>query len=345
MATNVAGSPAAGAGSALEVIAMEYDVVVVGGGAAGLSAAMVLARARRRVAVVDAGEPRNAPAEQVHGFLSRDGTPPAHLLAAGRGEAAGYGGEVIEGRVRGIEHGPEHGFVVRLAGGRTLMTRAVLVATGLRDELPEVPGLRERWGRDVLHCPYCHGYEVRDAPVGVLGGQVRELSVHQTLLVRQWSHDVVFFPNRLSLTPDERERLAARGIGIADGEVARLVVEGNQLSGVELADGRVVSRAALFVGPRFVPQDELLTSLGCELGEDGWVATDATGGTSVTGLWAAGNVVDPRAQVITAASAGSAAAVAINGHLLEEDVERAVADYRWGSSRRERSRSPMVREA
>lgn len=166
----------------LVVDGVEYDVVVVGGGAAGLSAAMVLARARRRVAVVDGGEPRNAPAEHVHGFLSRDATSPAHLLEAGRGEVVGYGGEVIEGQVRGIKHGREHGFVVRLADGRALTTRGVLVTTGLRDELPEVPGVRERWGNDVLHCPYCHGYEVRDAPIGVLGGHVRELSLHQALL-------------------------------------------------------------------------------------------------------------------------------------------------------------------
>ncbi|MGH3544487.1 MAG: NAD(P)/FAD-dependent oxidoreductase [Mycobacteriales bacterium] len=307
---------------------MEYDVVVVGGGAAGLTAAIVLARARRRVAVVDAGEPRNAPAQHMHGFLSRDGMSPAHLLATGRGEAVGYGGEVIKGRVLGIEPGAEHGFVARLIGGRALMARGVLVATGLRDELPEVTGLRERWGNDVLHCPYCHGYEVRDQPIGVLGGGVRELSVHQALLLRQWSHDVVFFCNRIALTGQERERLTARGIAIVVGEVARLVADDDRLSGVELADGTVVPRAAVFVGPRFVPADELLTSLGCEVGENGWVATDPTGRTSVTGVWAAGNVVDPRAQVIAAAGAGSAAVIAINSYLLEEDVERAVTDYR-----------------
>lgn len=308
----------------MEVIAMEYDVVVVGGGAAGLTAAMVLARARRRVAVVDAGEPRNAPAEHIRGFLSRDGMPPAHLLATGRGEVVGYGGEVIKDRVLGIEPG----LVVRLAGGRELATRALLVATGLRDELPEIPGVRERWGTDVLHCPYCHGYEVRDEPIGVLGGHVPEQSLHQALLVRQWSPDVVFFPNRIAPTTDERERLTARGIRIVEGEVARLVMAEDRLSGVELTDGQVVARAAVFVAPRFVPSDELLTGLGCQVGENGWVAVDATGRTSVTGVWAAGNVVDPRAQVITAAGAGSAAAAAINGYLLDDDVDRAVTDYR-----------------
>jgi thioredoxin reductase len=308
---------------------MDYDVVVVGGGAAGLSAALVLARARRRVAVVDAGEPRNAPADRVRGFLSRDGMPPAQLLATGRGEVVGYGGEVISDGVDRI--GP--GFVVHLAGGRELASRAVLVATGLRDELPDVPGVRERWGNDVLQCPYCHGHEVRDAPIGVLGGDVPEQSMHQALLVRQWSPDVVFFPNRLTLSAEDRERLSARGIRIASGTVARLVIAGDRLTGVQLTGGDLVPRAAVFVAPRFVPNDGLLTGLGCRVADSAsgsWVSVDATGRTSVPGVWAAGNVVDPRAQVITAAGAGSSAAIAINSYLVEQDVDDAVTASRAG---------------
>jgi thioredoxin reductase len=296
----------------------EFDVVVVGGGAAGLNAALVLARARRRVAVVDAGDPRNAPAAHMHGFLSRDGMAPAQLLEVGRAEVAGYGGELVADRVERIEVG----FTVHLAGGRALRARRVLVATGLRDELPDVPGLWERWARDVLHCPFCHGYEVRDQPLGVLG------TLHLGLLLPQWSPDVVFFPHRTELSAQEREQLVARGVQIADGEVAGLVVDGDALRGVELAGGRVVPRAALFVGPRFVPRAELLAGLGCATGEDGRVSTDPTGRTSVPGVWAAGNVVDPRAQVVTAAGMGSAAAIALNADLLHEDVENAVAAHR-----------------
>ncbi|MGH3599620.1 MAG: NAD(P)/FAD-dependent oxidoreductase, partial [Pseudonocardiaceae bacterium] len=221
-----------------------------------------------------------------------------------------------------------HGFVLSCASGPQLTARGVLVATGLRDELPEIPGLRERWGTDVLHCPYCHGYEVRDAPIGVLGGDNRPFTLHQASLVRQWSPDVVFFPHRITLTAEERERLTARGIRIIEGEVARLVAEVDQTLRVELADGQVVSRAAVFIGPRFVPHDELLTSLGCDVGENGWVATDATGRTSVPGAWAAGNVVDSPAQVIAAAGAGAVAAIALNHYLLAQDVEQAVTDYR-----------------
>jgi thioredoxin reductase len=309
----------------VEVIAMEarvYDVVVVGGGAAGLSAALVLGRARRRVAVVDAGSPRNAAAAHMQGFLSRDGMPPADLLAAGRAEVTGYGVELVEDQVVGIDAG----FVVRLAAGRGLTARRILVATGVRDDLPQIPGVRERWARDLLHCPYCHGWEVRDQPIGVLG--THPGSVQHALLVRQWSADVIFFVHTYDLTSAEGIQLEARGVRVVSGEVARLVVDADRLTGVELVDRQVFARTAVFIRPGNVPRaDGLLTGLGCEVDEAGFATVDATGRTSAAGVWAAGNVVDPRAQVITSAGAGSAAAIAINADLVQEDVERAV-DHR-----------------
>jgi thioredoxin reductase (NADPH) len=308
--------------------ATKYDVVVVGGGAAGLTASVYLARSRRQVVVIDAGEPRNAPSAHLHGFLSQDGTPPGDLLAAGRKEVAGYGGELIEGRVEGLDKHSEGGFTVRLAGGAALATRAVLVATGLRDILPDIPGLRERWGIDVLHCPYCHGYEVRDQPIGVIGGANRPFTLHQASLVRQWSADVVFFPNGITLTDEEREQLTARGIRVVEGEVARLSTEGDRLHGVTLAGGQTVERSAVFIGPRFVPLDELLTGAGSAVGENGWVTVDPTGRTSVPGLWGAGNVVDESAQAVKAAGSGAVTAIAINHYLLADDVERAVTAHR-----------------
>ncbi|WP_282776477.1 MULTISPECIES: NAD(P)/FAD-dependent oxidoreductase [unclassified Nocardia] len=302
------------------------DVVIIGGGAAGLTAAQVLGRARRAVAVIDSHLPRNGPAAHVHGFLSRDGTPPAALVATGRQEAREYGVDLIDEHVTEISwRGVDPGFVVQLTDGRELETRAILVSTGLRDELPDVPGLRQRWGIDVLHCPFCHGYEVRDEPIGVLGGDVRELSIHQALLLPQWSSDVVFFPNGIELTDGERARIHARGVEIVEGPVRGIVVDDDRLRAVELEDGRLVPRAALFVGPRFIPNDSLLTGIGCDVGTHGFVTVDGTGRTSVPGIWAAGNVADPRAQVITAAGAGSAAAIAINGYLLERDVDTALA--------------------
>ncbi|MFE7620204.1 NAD(P)/FAD-dependent oxidoreductase [Streptomyces sp. NPDC057496] len=298
-----------------------HDVVVIGAGAAGLNAALLLGRARRKVVVIDAGTPRNAPAAHMQGFLSRDGLPPAALLDIGRAEIARYGVQLIRGRVEEIDHG----YFVRLAGGAVLKARRILVATGLRDELPDIPGVRERWGKDLLHCPYCHAYEVRDQPLAVLG--THPGAVHQALLLRQWSDDVLFFPHTMDLTAQDREQLTARGLRLAEGEVEQLVVEGDRLRGVELADGRVLPRAAVFLFPRMVPHDALLTGLGCDT-DGGWVVTDRTGLTSAPGVWAAGNVVDPRAQVVTAAGMGSAAAFAINTDLLHEDVDRAVENHR-----------------
>jgi thioredoxin reductase len=298
-----------------------YDVVVVGGGAAGLSAALVLGRARRRVAVVDAGTPRNAPASHMQGFLSRDGMPPGDLLAAGRAEATGYGVELVDDRVAEVASG----FTLRLAGGRSLAARRLLLATGAVDELPDIPGARERWGRDFLHCPYCHGWEVRDRPIGVLGTSTG--SAEHAHLLRQWSNDVVFFAHTCPVGADERASLAARGIEIVEGPVARLSIVDDRLHAVQLADGRLVPRAAVFMRPTLRAHDDgLVASLGCEVDEGGFVRVDATGRASVPGVWAAGNVCNPRAQVVTAAGEGSAAAIAINTDLVEEEVRVASAD-------------------
>ena len=300
----------------------DFDVVVIGGGAAGLSAALVLSRARRRVLVVDSGTPRNAPAAHMHGFLSRDGLPPGELLAVGREEVKGYGATVLDGAVTEAVPCGSSGFRVLLADGQRTSARRLLVATGLRDELPDIPGLRDRWARDVLHCPYCHGHEVRDQRLGVLGGSPE--AVRYAQIVRQWSHDLVYFTPDGSLTTAERSQLVARAIGIVEGTVGYLLIEDDQLRGVEMGDGRTVPRDALFVPPRFLPNNDLLTGLGCEVDEQGWVVTDGTGRTSVPGLWVAGNVANPRAQVITAAGEGSAAAIAINADLVDEDVRDAV---------------------
>jgi len=297
-----------------------YDVVVVGGGAAGLSAALVLGRARRRVAVVDAGSPRNAPAAHMQGFLSRDGMPPAELLAAGRAEVASYGVELIEDQVISIESG----FVVERRLGDRLTARRVLVTTGVGDELPDIPGVRERWGRDLLHCPYCHGWEVRDQPLGVLG--TLPGAVQHAQLVRQWSDDVAFFVHTYDLTAPEHDELEARGIRVVFGTVSCLVIDNDRLTGVELVDGQLIERSAVFIRPTNTPHpDGLLAGLGCEVDPAGFVTVDRTGLTTVDGVWAAGNVVDPRAQVITAAGAGSAAAIAINADLVLDDVENAVS--------------------
>ena len=300
----------------------EYDVMVVGGGAAGLSAALVLSRARRRVLVVDAGAPRNAPASHMHGFLSRDGLPPGELLAIGQDEVAGYGGTVVADVVTGVERVGDD-FRLQLAGGAPVSARRLVVATGLRDVLPDVDGLQERWARDVLHCPYCHGWEVRDRRIGVLGS-ASPATVDYAQIVRQWSSDIVLFVPPDTLTDTQRTELAARDIEVVEGVVTAVEVMDDALTGVALADGVRVRRDVLFVPPRFVPHHALLEALGCDLDDDGWAVRDGTGRTSVPGVWVAGNVANPRAQVVTAAGEGSAAAIAVNADLVADDVRAAV---------------------
>jgi thioredoxin reductase len=302
----------------------QYDVVVVGGGAAGLSGALALSRARRRVLVVDAGTPRNAPADQVHNYLGREGTPPAELLAAGRAEVTRYGGEIVAGTVTDAK--PDGtGFLLTLADGSRLGARRLLVTTGLLDELPAVPGLAERWGHTVLHCPYCHGWEVRDQPIGVLATGPR--AVHQAQLWRQWTPDVALFVHSGPVpVGEERAQLDARGIRVVEGEVAAL--EGG--ADVRMRDGTLVPRQAVVVAPRFTARSELLEQLGLaavehEMGIGTRVAADPTGATAVPGVWVAGNVADPMAQVISSAAAGLTAAGALNADLVREDVEAAAA--------------------
>ncbi|MCC8478423.1 NAD(P)/FAD-dependent oxidoreductase [Streptomyces globisporus] len=312
-----------------------YDVVIVGGGAAGLSGALALGRARRSVLVIDAGEPRNAPASHVHNYLGRESTPPGELLAIGRGEAAGYGAEIVEGRVASAEKLPEQGFRVVTEDGRTVEARRLLVTTGLVDELPPVPGLAARWGREVLHCPYCHGHEVADRPIGVLA--TGPLAVHQALMWRQWSDDVTLFLHTgPEPTEEEYEQLAARGVAVVDGEVTGLEVADDRFTGVTLASGRVVPREALVVQARFVARSAVLESLGLkpvaqEMGGvviGTYIPTDPTGATEAPGVWAAGNVTRLTEQVIGAAAAGLMAAGAVNGDLIAEDTRLAVAARR-----------------
>ncbi|MCH5674467.1 NAD(P)/FAD-dependent oxidoreductase [Streptomyces gilvus] len=304
----------------------KYEVVVVGGGAAGLSAALVLGRARRRTLVVDAGEPRNAPAAHMQGYLSRDGMPPAEFLAIGREEIARYGVELV--RDRAVDASRGDGFAVALESGRTVAARALVVATGLKDELPAVPGVAERFGRDVLHCPYCHGWEVRDQAFGVLA--TTPLSAHQALMVSQWSKDVTFFLHTVAeseLSDDDPRRLAAAGVEVVPGEVAGLVVEEDRLRGVRLADGTVHDRSVLFVAPRAVPRTGLLERLGAEMSETPFGAypvIDERGKTSVPGLWAAGNASGFAEQVVNAASRGYRVGATINGELLMADLDAAL---------------------
>ncbi|MET7698312.1 NAD(P)/FAD-dependent oxidoreductase [Streptomyces sp. NPDC005485] len=302
----------------------QYEVVVVGGGAAGLSAALVLGRARRHTLVVDAGEPRNAPAAQMQGYLSRDGMPPAAFLALGREEIARYGVELVRDRAAEVTRTGD-GFTVLLASGRTVGARRLVIATGLKDELPAVPGVAERFGRDVLHCPYCHGWEVRDQAFGVLA--TTPAGVHQALMVSQWSKDVTLFLHTVTageLSGDDRRRLTAAAVTVVSGQVTELLVEDDRLTGVRLADGTSHDREVLFVAPRAVPRNGLFEQLGAELRETPfgtYPVVDETGLTTVPGVWAAGNAIGFAEQVVNAASAGYRAAATVNGDLIMSDLD------------------------
>ncbi|MCL6734521.1 NAD(P)/FAD-dependent oxidoreductase [Streptomyces neyagawaensis] len=307
----------------------QYEVIVIGGGAAGLSAALVLGRARRRTLVVDAGEPRNAPAAHMQGYLSRDGMPPQEFLAVGREEIARYGVDLVRGRAVDVtrdEDADDAAFAVTLTDGRTFHARRLVVATGLQDELPPIPGLAERFGRDVLHCPYCHGWEVRDQAFGVLA--TTPMSVHQALMVSQWSKDVTLFLHTVpetDLSDDDLRRLAAAGVQVVPGEVATLLTEADRLTGVRLTDGTTHPRQVLFAAPRPLPQTALLEHLGADLHETpfgSYPVVDATGQTSIPGIWAAGNAMAFSEQVINAASSGYRAGATINGDLLMTDLDR-----------------------
>ena len=299
-----------------------YDAVVIGGGAAGLNGALMLARSRRSVLVVDAGDPRNRPAEAVHGLLGHDGIPPAELLERGRDEVSRYGGRVISGEITKAKRNGDR-FVVDLADGRSFRARRLLVTTGLVDELPDVPGVRERWGRDVVHCPYCHGWEVRDRAIGVLGSG--PMSTHQALLFRQLSDDVLYFSHARPPNEEEAKQLAARGIRVIEGEVVSLEVAADRLTAVRLVDGTLVDREVLVVATRMVARAGFLGDLGLRpvehpsgVGEH--IPVDAAGRTEVVGVWAAGNVTDLMAQVGSAGAAGASAGAQINADLVFEEA-------------------------
>ncbi|MEV1290860.1 FAD-dependent oxidoreductase [Pseudonocardia sp. NPDC049635] len=311
-----------------------YDVIVVGGGAAGLSAALTLSRARWRVLVLDDGTPRNAPADGVHNWLTRDGLPPAEIARLGRAEVTGYGGVVREGRVVSAAADPSGGFAVGTADGNRYTGRRLLVTTGLTDELPELDGLAGHWGGTVFACPFCHAWEHRDTRIGVLCTGPHDLMKAQ--LVTRWTDAVTLFLHT-GPEPDDEQRagFAARGITVVEGRVAGVESDDGRLSGVRLADGGVVACDALAVSPPARARAGFLEELGLGTAEHpsglgDHLPVDPMGATAVPGVYAAGNVTDPTATVPVAVAAGATAGAAITRDLLAADVAASVAD-RWSA--------------
>ena len=308
----------------------EWDVIIVGGGSAGLSAALMLGRSRRRVLVVDGGEPRNRFAAHMHGVLGHDHSSPLDLLAAGRTELTRYDDVTVEsGTVASATplDTDAIGFEVVLESGERHTARRMLVATGLRDELPDIPGLAEQWGRTAALCPYCDGWEVRDRRIAVIATDAS--NTHQAQLMRQLSPRITFYPQGANLPPAARAGLEARGIAVEARRVVEVIGDDEGgLRGIRLDDGTEHEADSVFVAPRPVPNDRLLRELRArtmrQSGVD-WVLVDPSGRTNVPGLWAAGNIATAASSVPLAMSAGSLAGSGINGDLVEEDIREAVA--------------------
>lgn len=302
-----------------------WDAIIVGGGPAGLSAALMLGRSRRRVLVIDAGEPRNRFASHMHGVLGHDGTPPGELLARGRAEASVYGVEFVTESVTSVSTDAES--VEVTTASTTHLTRALIVATGITDELPPVPGLAERWGETVLHCPYCHGWEVRDQRIGVL--LTSPLGLHQAELARQLSSSVTVFTSGIAgVDAAARTRLAARGVTVIDEAVVEVSGDSPAISEVRVAGGQSVPIDALFTAGAPRPHDGFVAELGLTR-VDGpmgnLIEVDPLGRTSDPRVWAAGNVVAPFANVPVSMGNGSMTGAAVNAALTGEDFDRAVA--------------------
>jgi thioredoxin reductase len=304
------------------------DVAVVGGSAAGLAAALQLGRQRRSVIVIDAGQPRNAPAAHMHSYLGHEGTPPSDLIEIGREEVRSYGVEVLAGRAVEVTRTGDDHFRVELEGGNALLARRVLAATGLVDDLPAIEGLADHWGGDVIHCPFCHGYEVRDQRIVQI--VTHPMGLHPAALFRQLSDRLTLVLHDGVDADDPRvEVLRASGVAVVDQRVERIVTgHDGHVAAVELAGGDRIAADAVAVGARFRVRAEPFAALGLELvehpsGLGDVIATDATGATAVPGLYAAGNVTDPSHQVLQAAADGGRVGGMISFSLAHEDIEAA----------------------
>lgn len=294
-----------------------FDVIVVGGGFAGTAAAINLARANRRVCLVDAGRPRNGRSEHMHGVIGLDGVSPSALLSRGHSEFVSYGGTLIDGWVRSIHRSGPDTWSVDLESSECAAAEQVLVATGITDVLPQVSGLGELWGTRVFHCPYCHGYEVRGKKVGVIGGENPAFTTRMSTLLTKWAENVTLHINGMTLTPEQENRLGDCGVVLKRDNVLRVSPDSSEVLAVEITSETDTYRySACFTGPGFQPNDGLLRQAGCTV-TDGWVAT-TDGRTSEPGLWAVGNVVSSPDQVSQALGSGAAVAVAIDQFLFDQ---------------------------
>lgn len=296
---------------------MQYDVIVVGGGPAGLSAALVLGRSCRKVLVCDAGNPRNARSHAAHGFLTQDGIPPQEILRVGREQLAQYDVELLEGTVMCVEQ--EDGkFVVRLLDGSEFRCRKLLLATGVVDKLPDIEGFQEFYGTAVHHCPYCDGWEHRGQPIAVYGRSKAGTSL--ALAMKTWTEDVVLCTHGPSgLMDEERGRLKQFGIEVYETPIRRIQGTLGKLETIVLEDGTELKKSAIFFCTGNVQRSRLPNNLGCAVTPKGAVRISKGQRTSTPGVWIAGDAAEDSQYVIIAAAHGARAGMAINKELQEED--------------------------
>lgn len=305
---------------------MRYDVIVVGGSFAGLSAAQALARARRRVLVIDGGQPRNRFAAAAHNIFGHDGTPPAQLFAHGRAELLRYPTVAHRAAQAVAAVADGDGFDITLDDGDTCRARRLILATGVRDTLPDVPGLDARWGATVLHCPYCHGYEVADRALGVLANHPG--AAHHALLLPDWGPTTYFTQGRFPPDAETAAKLAARGVVVEHSPIVGLSGEAPALDGVRLADGRHLAIDALFTIPESRPTSPLAVQLGCAFDDaplGAHVRVDALKQTTVPGVYAAGDAASAMHSATGAIAAGVLAGVGAHQSLVADAAEAGLA--------------------
>ncbi|KQX23423.1 MULTISPECIES: NAD(P)/FAD-dependent oxidoreductase [unclassified Sphingomonas] len=304
---------------------MSEDLIIIGGGIAGLSAALLCGRARRKVAVIDAGRPRNRFADHSHGVFGWDGAGPADMTARQRDQALGYPSvRIVQGEVSAVERSGK-GFRVLTTGGDVLQSRRLLLAAGVSDMLPDIEGMEGRWGKTVLHCPYCHGYAFADRPTGVLA--TTPMAVHQALVVADWGPVTLFTSGLIELDETQRARLGARKVLVETGPVRRLVGGDGALEGVELDDGRRIAVDVLYTVPRISLGLDWLDGLGVVVDEGPLgpiVRTDERRATTAGGIYAAGDCARQPHNASFASADGVAAAMAIHMSLIEEEIARAL---------------------
>ncbi len=297
----------------------EYDVAIVGGASAGLAAALTLGRTNRTTVVFDTGEPRNKPAAHAHNMFTRDGTPPMELLAIGRQQLLQYSSvELHNERVVSAEKSGNR-FTIETASNSVYSVRRVILATGVRDILPDIPGMSGLWGSKIVHCPYCHGWELRNTPVALIANG--DAALHLATLVRNLNSDLVVLTNGAStINTEKQEVLVRKGIRVIETPIAEIIDDSEGIR-IALADGSTLHRAAAYARAATLQfNSQLAVQLGCELTEAGSVQVDDMQQTTVPGVFAVGDLSHPGLhQVAIAASGGHKAGAMCNSQLCEED--------------------------